>query len=146
MNASYDYEVDYNEVTPDAPTSDGNNETIDNDEDKNYEEEAEKETVNENLNMKANDRETEETELNEEGALDPHKNDLNINDNSDNEKNYYEVTLDTPTNGINNETIYNYEDKNYEEESEKEILFLVPGGTHFHLEPSHTLHVRQGKD
>ena len=28
----------------------------------------------------------------------------------------------------------------------KELLFLVPGGTYFHLEPSHAVHARQSKD
>ena len=28
----------------------------------------------------------------------------------------------------------------------KELLFLVPGGTYFHLEPSHSVHARQSKD
>ena len=51
------------QVTPNTPKSGGNNETIDNDEGGNNEEEAEKETDNENLNMKSNDK---ETELNEE--------------------------------------------------------------------------------
>ena len=35
----------------DTPKNGGNNETIDNNEEKNYEEEVEKETDNENLNM-----------------------------------------------------------------------------------------------
>ena len=26
------------------------------------------------------------------------------------------------------------------------VLFLIPGGTYFHLEYSHAVHVRQGKD
>ena len=69
--------------------------------------------------MKANDNETEETEVNEEDAPYPPTNDVNINDNSDDEKTYYEVTPNTPTNGGNNETIYNDEDKNYEDEDEK---------------------------
>ena len=30
--------------------------------------------------------------------------------------------------------------------TKRDILFLVPGGTYFHLEPSHAVHVRQGKD
>ena len=42
---------------------------------------------------------------------------VNINDNSDNEGNGYEVTPDTPTSGENNETIDNDKDKNYEEEA-----------------------------
>ena len=49
--------------------------------------------------MKANDKDTEETEVNEEDASDPPKNEVNKNDNSDDEKNDYEVTPDTPTNG-----------------------------------------------
>ena len=68
--------------------------------------------------MKANDKETEETEeteVNGEDAPNPPTNDLNINDNSDDEKNYYEVTPDTPKNGASNETIDNDEDKSYEE-------------------------------
>ena len=44
---------------------------------------------------------------------DPPTNDVNINDNYDDE-----VNPDTPTNGVNNETIEKYEDKNYEEEAE----------------------------
>ena len=52
-------------LPPDTSTNGGNNEIIYNDEDKNYEKEAEKETGNENLNMKANDKETEKTEVNE---------------------------------------------------------------------------------
>ena len=70
INYNYDDEKNDYEVTPDTPTNGGNNETIENDEDKNYEEEAEKETGNENLNMKANDRETEETGVNEEDEED----------------------------------------------------------------------------
>ena len=68
--------------------------------------------------MKANDKETEETEVNEEDATNPPTNDVNINDNDDDEKKYYEVTPDTPTNGGNNETIENYE-KNYEYKADK---------------------------
>ena len=40
---------------------------------------------------------------------DPPTNDININDSSDDEKNDYEVTPDTSTNGGNNETIDNDE-------------------------------------
>ena len=54
------------EVTPDNPTNGGKNETIDNKEDKNYEDEADKETDNENLNMKTNDKNFEEIEVNGE--------------------------------------------------------------------------------
>ena len=97
------------QVTPDTPTSDVNNETINNDEDKNYEEQAEKVTGNGNLNMKANDKENEETEAKEEYAPDPLAIDVNINANSYDKKNDYEVTPDTPTNGGNNETIDNNE-------------------------------------
>ena len=61
--------------------------------------------------MKANDKETEETELNEEDAPEPPTIYVNINDNYDDEKNYYEVTPDTPTNVGNNETIDKDEDK-----------------------------------
>ena len=64
--------------------------------------------------MKANDKETEKTEVNEEDASDSPKNDLNINNNSDDKRNAYEVTPDTTTNGGNND-----EEKNYEEEAEK---------------------------
>ena len=42
-----------------TPTNSGNNETIENYEGKINKEEAEKETDNENLNMKANDKEIE---------------------------------------------------------------------------------------
>ena len=52
--------------------------------------------------MKSNDKETEETEVNEEDAPNPPINDVNKNDNYDDDKYYYEVTLDTPTNGGNN--------------------------------------------
>ena len=52
--------------------------------------------------MKANDKKTEETEVNEEDAPNPPTVDVNINDNSDDEKNDYGVTPDTPTNGGNN--------------------------------------------
>ena len=44
INNNSDYEKNYYEVTPDTPKNGGNNETIDSDEDKNYKEEAEKET------------------------------------------------------------------------------------------------------
>ena len=71
--------------------------------------------------MKANDKETEKTEVNEEDASDSPKNDLNINNNSDDKRNDYEVTPDTPENGGNNETIFNDENKKYEEEAVKEI-------------------------
>ena len=37
-------------------------------------------------------------------------NSVNINNNYDDEKNYYEVTPDTPINGGNNETIENDEE------------------------------------
>ena len=30
--------------------------------------------------------------------------------------------------------------------NEQHILFLVPGGTYFHLEPSHAVHTRIRKD
>ena len=50
--------------------------------------------------MKANDKETEETEVNKEDDPNPPTIDVNINDNSDDEKNYYEVTHNTPINGI----------------------------------------------
>ena len=56
----------------------------------------------------------------DEVTPDPPTKDITINDNYDNERNDYEVTPDTPTNGGNNETIDNYEGKNYEEEAEKE--------------------------
>ena len=29
---------------------------------------------------------------------------------------------------------------------QRELLFLVPGGTYFHLEPSHAVHTRLRKD
>ena len=61
-----DDEKNYQEVTPDTPTNGGNIETIYNDEDKNCEEQAEKKKGNENLNKKANDKETEVNEENEE--------------------------------------------------------------------------------
>ena len=70
INYNYDDEKNDYEVTPDTSTNGRNNETIENSEDKNDEEEAEKETGNENLNMKANDRETEETGVNEEDEED----------------------------------------------------------------------------
>ena len=41
-NVNFDDEKNYYEFTPDTPTNGGNNETIDNDGDKNYEEESEK--------------------------------------------------------------------------------------------------------
>ena len=37
-------------------------------------------------------------------------NDVNVNANYDDDKNDYEVTPDTPTNFVNNETIDNYEE------------------------------------
>ena len=49
--------------------------------------------------MKANDKETQETEANEEDSPKPTKSDVNINDNSDDEKNDYEITPDAPKNG-----------------------------------------------
>ena len=61
--------------------------------------------------MKANDKETEEIEVNEEDAPDPPTNYVNKTDNSDDEKNDYEVSPDTPTNIVNNEKTVNYEDK-----------------------------------
>ena len=66
--------------------------------------------------MKYNDK---ETEVNEEDATDPPTIDVNINDNSDNEKNDYEVTPDTPTNGGDNEMVENDKDEKYEKEAEK---------------------------
>ena len=56
---------------------------------------------------------------NDEVAPDPPIDDENINANSDDEKNDYEVTPDKPTNGGNNETINNDENKNNENENEK---------------------------
>ena len=61
---SDDEKNDY-EVNHDTPTNGGNNETIDNDENKNYEDEVEKQRGNEKLNIKANDMETQKTEVNE---------------------------------------------------------------------------------
>ena len=50
---------------------------------------------------------------------DPPTDDENINANSDDEKNDYEVTPDTPTNGGTNETIDNDQEKLNEEEDKK---------------------------
>ena len=55
-----------------------------------------------------------------EDAPDPPKNDVNINDNYDDEKNDYEVNPVTPTNGGNKKTIENDEEKNYKDEAENE--------------------------
>ena len=66
MNTDYDYEKNDYEVIPDTPTYGGNDETNDNDEGGGNEEYTEKEKENEHMNMKANDKETEETEVNEE--------------------------------------------------------------------------------
>ena len=121
INDNYDDEGNDYEGTPDTPTGSVNNKTIDNDEEKKiYEDEADRGKGNENLNMKANDKETEETEETEEDAPDLPTTDVNINDGSDDEKNDYEVTADTPKYGVNNETIDNDKDKNYEDEAEKE--------------------------
>ena len=56
---------------------------------------------------------SDDEENNDEVLPNSRTNDVNINANSDDEKNGYEVTSDTPTNSGNNETIENYEDKNY---------------------------------
>ena len=64
------------------------------------------------MNMKSNDKETEETEVNEEDASNPSTIDVNINDNYYDKENDYEIIPDTPTNGENNETIDNDEEKN----------------------------------
>ena len=58
--------------------------------------------------MKANDK---ETEVNEEDAPNPLTIGVNINDNSDDENNDFEVTPDIPTKGGNNETIENGEEE-----------------------------------
>ena len=50
-------------------------------------------------------------ENNDEVALNPPTYDENINVNYDDKENDYEVTPDTPKNGVNNETIDNYEEK-----------------------------------
>ena len=52
---------------------------------------------------------------NDKVAPNPPINDININYNSYDEKNDYGVTPYTPTNGGNNETIDNDEEKNNEE-------------------------------
>ena len=61
--------------------------------------------------MKANDKETEKTKVNKEDDPDPPTIDVNINANSDDKKNDYEITPNTPTNGGNNETIDSDEEK-----------------------------------
>ena len=61
--------------------------------------------------MKTNEKETEETQVNEEYSPNSPTNDVNINDNYGNEMNDYEFSPDTPTNGVNNETIENDEGK-----------------------------------
>ena len=53
-------------------------------------------------------------------ALNPLTNEVNINDNSDDRKNDYEGTPDTPTNGGNNEMIDNDKENSYQEEDYKE--------------------------
>ena len=52
------------------------------------------------------------TRDNDEVAPVPPKNDVNINDNSDDEIDDYKFTPDTPKNGGNNKIIDNYEEKN----------------------------------
>ena len=64
INSNSDDEKNDYQVTPDTPKNGGNNETIENYEKENYEE-IEKETDNENLNIKYNDKETEVNEENE---------------------------------------------------------------------------------
>ena len=51
---------------------------------------------------------------NDDVAPNPPTNDIKISENSDDEKNCYEFTPDTPTNGGNNETIENCEENNNE--------------------------------